>query len=178
MIEIFLKLELESDFNNWANTCSDVSLKKVFFLREKSVFFRRCLLRRWSNRVIEQGQISLNPCLSGKYKFNSRFFCTFLCPPGTNDTWNDQSLSWLENGNSKAINFTMSLWILTRFPLFSSNLTDPYFQVTKWLGIKAKIFWRSRSLFFRDVSLESSLSDRKVPILWVSTLVRQWVKPS
>ena len=50
--------------------------------------------------------------------------CTFLCRPCTTTTWNDQILSWLENGNSKAIKFTFSLWPWTRSPLFSSNLTS------------------------------------------------------
>ena len=57
-------------------------------------------------------------------------------------------LSWLENGNSKAVNFTTSLWIRTRWtPLFSSNFT----QVTGWLGLRAKKFQRKRSLLFQDL---------------------------
>ena len=51
-------------------------------------------------------------------------FCIFLCRPCPTTTWNDQILSWLENGNGKAINFAFSLWIRTWSPLFSSNLTS------------------------------------------------------
>ena len=36
-------------------------------------------------------------------------------------TWNDQFLSWLENGKGKVI--YLSLWTRTRSPLFNSNLT-------------------------------------------------------
>ena len=41
LIEIFLKLELESNLNNWAKCCSDLSLKKknALFWRERSFFF-------------------------------------------------------------------------------------------------------------------------------------------
>ena len=52
-------------------------------------------------------------------------FCTFLCRPCTTSRWSDQVLSWLEDGNGKAINFTLSLslWTRTRFLLFISNLS-------------------------------------------------------
>ena len=38
---LFLKLKLESNSNNWAKSCSDLSLKKknALFLRERSYFF-------------------------------------------------------------------------------------------------------------------------------------------
>ena len=50
-------------------------------------------------------------------------FLYILCCPFTTTMWNDQILSWLENGNGSAINFTSSLWTRMRSPLFSSNLT-------------------------------------------------------
>ena len=40
LIEIFLKLELESNLDNWAKCCSDLPLKKnALFWRERSYFF-------------------------------------------------------------------------------------------------------------------------------------------
>ena len=40
LIEIFLKLELESNLNNWAKCCSDLSLKKkCIVLKGKKLFF-------------------------------------------------------------------------------------------------------------------------------------------
>ena len=51
-------------------------------------------------------------------------FCTFHCRPCTTTTWNDQILSWLEKGNGKAINFTISFWSRTQSSLFNSNLTS------------------------------------------------------
>ena len=65
-------------------------------------------------------------------------FCTFLCRPCTTTTWNEQILSWLENGNGKAMNFTISLWIRTRSPTFSSKLTSLFSRnwVTWYKGQK------------------------------------------
>ena len=62
----------------------------------------------------------------------------------------------LKNWNDKGINlFTISPWTRTRSPLFSSNLTHvPYFQFTERLGMRAKKFQWTTSLF----------SDSKVPI--------------
>ena len=53
-------------------------------------------------------------------------FCTFLCRPCETAARNDQILIWLEDGNGKAINFTLSLslWTRTQPPLFSSDLTS------------------------------------------------------
>ena len=48
----------------------------------------------------------------------------FLLP-----TWNDQFLSWLENGNGKAI--TISLWTRTLSLLISPNLT--FLLSNKWV---------------------------------------------
>ena len=50
----------------------------------------------------------------------------FLLP-----TWNDEFLSWLENGNGKAINLSISLWTRTLSPLFSYNLT--FLLSSKWV---------------------------------------------
>ena len=62
----------------------------------------------------------------------------------------------LKNWNDKGINlFTISPWTRTRSPLFSSNLTHvPYFQFAERLGMRAKKFQWTVSLF----------SDSKVPI--------------
>ena len=49
-------------------------------------------------------------------------FLYISLPSLRNYDTNDQILSWLENGNGKAINFTISLWTQKRSPLFSSNL--------------------------------------------------------
>ena len=60
-------------------------------------------------------------------------FCKFLCRLWTTTKWNDQILSWLENGKGMAINFAFSLWTGTQSPLFSSNR-----------GITAKKLQRTR----------------------------------
>ena len=51
-------------------------------------------------------------------------FCTFLCHHWTTLVWNDQILSWLENGKGKTTNSTISLWTQMWSSLFSSNLTS------------------------------------------------------
>ena len=65
----------------------------------------------------------------------------------------------LKNWNDKAIDlFTIPLWTRTRSPLFSSNLTHvPYFQFTGRLGMRAKKFQWTRSLFFSDVFIGVSV---------------------
>ena len=57
-------------------------------------------------------------------KCTKLLICTFFCRPCTTTTWNDQILSWLEKGNGKAINFTISFWSRTQSSLFNSNLTS------------------------------------------------------
>ena len=80
----------------------------------------------------------------------------------TTTTWNDQSLSWVENGNGKAINFTTSLWTQKRFPLFSSNLT--FLRSSDWVTwFKGKSYKGREVYFSATFSLASPLSDRKVP---------------
>ena len=76
-------------------------------------------------------------------------FCTFLCRPYTTTTWNDQILSWLENGNGKAINFTFSLWKRTRSPLFSSNRNS--LLSSNWVTWykREKVVKDSKSIFQR-----------------------------
>ena len=82
-------------------------------------------------------------------------FCTFHCRSVTTTTWNDQILSWLENGNGKAINFTISLWTKTWSPLFSSNLTG----LLSWKQVswyKSKIVSKdAKSIFLATFSLAS-----------------------
>ena len=105
------------------------------------------------------------------HQFVHHTFCTFRSRPCTTTTWNDQILSWLENGNSKAINFSISLTTqkrsLTtqkRFPLFSSNPTFLLSSTAVWLRIRAKKFQGTQSLFSAKFSLVTPLSDRKVPL--------------
>ena len=52
------------------------------------------------------------------------FLYVFLCHHWTTLMWNDQILSWLENGKGKTTNSTISLWTQMRSSLFSSNLTS------------------------------------------------------
>ena len=80
----------------------------------------------------------------------------------TTTTWNDQSLSWVENGNGKAINFTISLWTQKRFPLFSSNLA--FLRSSNWVTWYNGKSFKGREIYFSATfSLASPLSDRKVP---------------
>ena len=51
-------------------------------------------------------------------------FCSFPRLSCTTTTWNDQILSWHENGNGEALNFTIFVWTRTRSPLISSDLTS------------------------------------------------------
>ena len=48
-------------------------------------------------------------------------FCTFPYSPVTTTTWKDQIWSLLENGNCKAMNSTIYVWIRVRSSLFSSS---------------------------------------------------------
>ena len=94
-------------------------------------------------------------------------FCTFFCCPCTSTMRNGQSLSWLEIGNDKAINFTIWFWTRMQSLVFSSNLLN--FRTFKSLG---DLLCRRKSLNGCDVnflvtfSLALTLSDRKVPIIW------------
>ena len=96
----------------------------------------------------------------------------FLLP-----TWNDQILSWLENGSGKAINFTISLRTRTLSPLFSSILTFLLSSkcVTWYMGGRKSFIGPDFSATF---SLASPLSDRKVPnvsrIIPVELQLRTW----
>ena len=90
-------------------------------------------------------------------------FCIFLCRPCPTTTWNDQILSWLENGNGRAINFAFSLWIRTWSPLFSSNLTSLLSSdwVTWYKG--EKVLKDAKSISQRRFHWRRLLSDRNVP---------------
>ena len=110
-------------------------------------------------------------------------FCIFLCRPCPTTTWNDQILSWLENGNGKAINFAFSLWIRTWSPLFSSNLTSLLSSdwVTWYKGEKVlkdaksisqrRFHWRRRCRIV--TSLIGSLSNNDGDGYENVTLIRQ-----
>ena len=82
-------------------------------------------------------------------------FRTFLCRP---PTWYDQSLSRLENGNDKAINFTISVRIRAQSPLFSSNTKIP----ANWDN-REKSLKGCEVYFSKTFSWTSPLSDCKVP---------------
>ena len=51
-------------------------------------------------------------------------FCTFLSCPCTTTTWNDQILSFFEDGKGRAINSTVSDWTRAWPSLFSSNINS------------------------------------------------------
>ena len=81
--------------------------------------------------------------------------CKFLFRSWTTTTWNDQMLSWLKDGNGKAISFNLSLslsvWTRTRSPLFSSNLISLLSR--NWMT------WYDREKVSTDAA--SPLSDSK-----------------
>ena len=65
-------------------------------------------------------------------------FCTLLCRSCTTTTWNDQILSFFDDGNGKAINSTISFWN----PLFSSNITS--LLLSNWAT------WDNREMVWKD----------------------------
>ena len=80
-------------------------------------------------------------------------FCTFLCCPCTTTTWNDQTLTLLENGIDKAIYSTISVWTRARSPLFSSYQNSLLLS-NKANWVVTKKFKRMRSLFFSNVFMD------------------------
>ena len=93
---------------------------------------------------------------------NAFLYISLLSLACATTTWNDQSLSWVENGNGKAINFTISLWTQKRFPLCSSNLT--FLRSSDWVTwFNGKSFKGREVYFSATFSLASPLSDHKVP---------------
>ena len=103
-----------------------------------------------------------------------KLFCTFLCHPCTTTTWNVQILSWLENGNGKTINLTVSLWTRVHgSPLLSSKLNSLLLSnwVTWYEGKKniestryaksifqRRFHWRHRCRIFFDLFLYASFT--------------------
>lgn len=73
--------------------------------------------------------------------------CTFLCSPYTTMTWNDQILILLENGNSKAVNSTISVWTRARSPLFSSNLNSLILSNRVTWENRGKVWKGAKSIF-------------------------------
>ena len=67
--------------------------------------------------------------------------CTFLCYPCT--TWNDQVLSFFEDGNSKVINSNISVWTRVRPPLFSLQLQLQLLS-SNWVN------WDNREMVWKD----------------------------
>ena len=80
-------------------------------------------------------------------------FCTFLCCPCTTTTWNDQTLTLLENGKGKAIYSTISVRTRARSPIFSSNQNSLLLS-NKANWVVTKKFKRMRSLFFSNVFMD------------------------
>ena len=112
------------------------------------------------------------------HQFVHHAFCTFRSRPCTTTTWNDQILSWLKNGNSKAINFSISLTTQKRFPLFSSNPTFLFSSTAVWLRIRAKKFQGTLNLFSATFSLVTPLSDRKDPLGGTMRILSEGILPS
>ena len=71
-----------------------------------------------------------------------RLFCTFLSLHCTTTTWNDQILSFFEDGNSKTINSTISVWTRARPPLFSCNINS--LLLSNWAT------WDNREMVWKD----------------------------
>ena len=73
---------------------------------------------------------------------------TFLCCPCTTTTWNGKILSLLKNGNGKAINSTISVWIRAR-SLSSAPIKIHSCLITGRIGIIAKRLKDAKSIFQR-----------------------------
>ena len=92
-------------------------------------------------------------------------FCTFLCSPCITTTWNDQILSYLGNGDGKAINSTISVRTWARSLLFSSNLNS--LLLDSWApSNNRKKSERMRSLFFSDVFMDVAVVRSYGPYCW------------
>ena len=76
-------------------------------------------------------------------------FCTFLSCPCTTTTWNDEILSLLENGNDKAINSNISVWIRARSPLFNSNRNSLLLSNRANWDNREKVLKDAKSIFHR-----------------------------
>ena len=107
---------------------------------------RRQRERQTSNRFNEQNNNSAS---------SSRFF-TFLCCLCTTRTWNDQIWTLLENGNSNAINSTISVWTRARSPLFSSNLNS-LLLCNRATWDNSEIVWKDENcIFHRSLNVHRS----------------------
>ena len=123
---------------NWVRHGSSTTFEtKSSYCRAKVEFNSVNLVRPGCSTTFERGLTKLRQRRQWERLQLNRFiwakqhlctcithFCTFHCRPCTTTTWNDQILSWLEKGNGKAINFTISFWSRTQSSLFNSNLTS------------------------------------------------------
>ena len=91
-------------------------------------------------------------------------FCTFLSRPCTTTPWNDQILSLLQNGNSKTINSTISLWTRPRFLLFRSNQNSPLLSNKANWDNREKVYKNTKSIFQRCFHLRRRCRIVKVPL--------------
>ena len=104
---------------NWR---SQLQIQKKIKPQFKNNYDATNLWRRWQweclkdNRFYEQNNSSTRASL----------FLYISLPSLQNDNlkWPNFELSWLENGNSKVIHFTIYLWTRTQCPLFSCDLTS------------------------------------------------------
>ena len=65
-----------------------------------------------------------------------------FCRPCTTTTWNDNILSFFEDGNGMVINSTMSVWTQVRPPLFSSYINS--------LILSNRATWDNREMVWKD----------------------------
>ena len=69
--------------------------------------------------------------------------CLYIfCRPCTTTTWNDNILSFFEDGNGMVINSTMSVWTQVRSPLFSSYINS--------LILSNRATWDNREMVWKD----------------------------
>ena len=95
--------------------------------------------------------------------------CTFFCRPCTTTRWNDNILSFFEDGNGKAINSIISVWTWVRPPLFSSNINSLFLSnCATWdnremVGKDAESIW-----FFSEVFMDAAVvvSNCTVGLSW------------
>ena len=73
---------------------------------------------------------------------------SFLCRPCTTTTWNDQILSFFEDGNGKAINSTISVWTRAWPSLFSSNINS--LLLSNWATLYThEMVWKDAESIFQ-----------------------------
>ena len=69
-------------------------------------------------------------------------FCTVLCRPCTTTTWNDQILTFFEDGKGNPINSVISVWTRAWPPLLSSNINS--LLLSNW------VTWDNREMVWKN----------------------------